>query len=31
LQRVFATHQKNGVVRMEYRTRVYTGKLDSME
>jgi ubiquinone/menaquinone biosynthesis C-methylase UbiE len=29
LQRIFAAHQKEGVVRMEYRTRVYTGKLDS--
>ena len=28
LQRIFATHQKNGVVRMEYRTRIYSGKLD---
>jgi SAM-dependent methyltransferase len=30
LQRIFAAHQQNGVVRMEYRTRVYTGKLDSI-
>jgi len=30
LQRVFAVHQKNGGVRMEYRTRVYAGKLDSI-
>jgi SAM-dependent methyltransferase len=29
LQRIFAAHQKEGVVRMEYRTRVYAGKLDS--
>lgn len=27
LQRVFAAHQENGVVRMEYRTHVYTGML----
>jgi SAM-dependent methyltransferase len=27
LQRVFAAHQKNGLVRMEYRTRIYTGKI----
>jgi ubiquinone/menaquinone biosynthesis C-methylase UbiE len=31
LQRIFDAHCKNGVVRMEYRTRVYTGKLDSVE
>ena len=30
LQRVFATHQKDGKVRLEYRTRIYTGKLDSI-
>jgi SAM-dependent methyltransferase len=30
LQRIFAAHQKNGVVRMEYRTRIYTGKLESI-
>jgi len=30
LQRIFAAHQQNGVVRMEYRTRIYTGKLDSI-
>jgi len=29
LQRVFAARQVNGVVRMEYRTRIYTGKLKS--
>jgi SAM-dependent methyltransferase len=29
LQRIFAAHQKEGLVRMEYRTRVYAGKLDS--
>lgn len=29
LQRIFAAHQVNGVVRMEYRTRIYTGKLES--
>ncbi len=28
LEKVFAAHQKNGHVRMEYRTCVYTGKLD---
>ena len=27
LQRIFAAHQENGVVRMEYRTHVYTGML----
>jgi SAM-dependent methyltransferase len=27
LQRIFAAHQENGVVRMEYRTHVYTGVL----
>lgn len=31
LQRIFAAHQREGVVRMEYRTRVYTGKLDLTE
>ena len=29
LRRIFAAHQEQGVVRMEYRTRVYTGTLDS--
>jgi len=28
LEKVFAAHQQKGHVRMEYRTRVYTGKLD---
>jgi SAM-dependent methyltransferase len=28
LRRVFDAHEKSGVVRMEYRTRVYAGKLD---
>jgi len=28
LRQIFDAHQQNGVVRMEYRTRVYTGKLD---
>ena len=28
LRRIFGAHQQNGFVRMEYRTRVYTGKLD---
>ncbi|MGO9167989.1 MAG: hypothetical protein ACLP56_14070 [Candidatus Sulfotelmatobacter sp.] len=27
LQRIFSAHQKDGVVRMEYRTRIYTGQL----
>jgi ubiquinone/menaquinone biosynthesis C-methylase UbiE len=31
LQRVFAAHQKNGVVRIEYRTHIYAGRLDSIE
>jgi ubiquinone/menaquinone biosynthesis C-methylase UbiE len=31
LQRVFAAHQKHGVVRMEYRTHIYAGRLDSIE
>lgn len=31
LQKIFADHQKNGVVRMEYRTRIYTGMLDRIE
>jgi SAM-dependent methyltransferase len=31
LQRVFAAHQQNGKVRMEYRTHIYTGRLDSIE
>lgn len=30
LQRIFATHQKSGRVRMEYRTRIYSGELDSL-
>ena len=29
LQRIFAAHQVNGMVRMEYQTRIYTGKLES--
>ena len=29
LQRIFANHQENGLVRMEYRTHVYTGMLRS--
>jgi SAM-dependent methyltransferase len=28
LQRIFAAHQKNHIVFMEYRTRIYSGKLD---
>jgi SAM-dependent methyltransferase len=28
LRRIFAAHQKHGKVRLEYRTHVYTGKLD---
>jgi len=28
LRRIFDAHQQDGVVRMEYRTRVYAGKLD---
>ncbi len=28
LRRIFDAHQEGGVVRMEYRTRVYAGKLD---
>lgn len=28
LQRIFAAHCQNGVVRMEYRTRIYTGSLN---
>lgn len=28
LRRVFDAHQQHGVVRMDYRTRVYAGKLD---
>lgn len=28
LRRIFVAHQQSGVVRMEYRTRVYAGKLD---
>ncbi len=28
LRRIFDTYQQRGVVRMEYRTRVYAGKLD---
>ena len=30
LQRIFALYQKHGKVRLEYRTRIYTGKLDSI-
>jgi SAM-dependent methyltransferase len=30
LQRIFAAHQQDGTVRLEYRTRIYTGKLDSI-
>jgi len=29
LRRIFAAHRVQGVVRMEYRTRIYTGTLDS--
>lgn len=28
LKRIFGAHQRNGVVRMEYRTRIYTGRLE---
>lgn len=28
LRRIFEAHQQNGFVRMDYRTHVYTGKLD---
>jgi len=28
LRRLFDAHHQRGVVRMEYRTRVYAGKLD---
>jgi SAM-dependent methyltransferase len=31
LQRIYARHQQKGVVRMEYRTHVYAGKLDRIE
>jgi SAM-dependent methyltransferase len=31
LQRIFAAHQQNGVVRMDYRTHIYTGKQERME
>ena len=31
LRRIFDAHQVNGKVRMEYRTRVYTGKLEASE
>jgi ubiquinone/menaquinone biosynthesis C-methylase UbiE len=31
LHRIFAGHNQNGVVRMEYRTHIYAGKLDSIE
>lgn len=31
LQRIFAAHQEDGMVRMEYRTHVYTGMLPSTE
>jgi len=30
LNRIFDAHQRNGRVHMEYRTRIYTGKLDSI-
>jgi len=30
LQRIFEAHKVKGVVRMEYRTRIYSGKLDSI-
>jgi len=30
LQSIFSARQKDGAVRMEYRTRIYTGKLDSL-
>jgi ubiquinone/menaquinone biosynthesis C-methylase UbiE len=29
LHRIFSTHQKNNQLRMEYRTHIYTGKLES--
>jgi hypothetical protein len=29
LRRIFAAHHAHGVVRMEYRTRIYTGTLGS--
>jgi SAM-dependent methyltransferase len=31
LLHVFAAHQKKGLVRMEYRTHIYAGQLDSIE
>jgi SAM-dependent methyltransferase len=31
LQKIFAKHHRNGLVRMDYRTRIYTGKLDAIE
>ena len=31
LRRIFDAHHVNGRVRMEYRTRVYTGKLEALE
>jgi len=31
LRRIFEAHQVDGKVRMEYRTRVYTGRLDVLE
>ena len=31
LRRIFDAHQVEGKVRMEYRTRIYTGKLDGLE
>ena len=31
LRRIFDLHQQNGVVRMEYRTHIYAGKLDHIE
>ena len=30
LRRIFAANQKEGIVRMEYRARIYTGKLGSI-
>jgi SAM-dependent methyltransferase len=31
LERIFAAHQQNGLVRMEYRTHIYTGNLERIE
>jgi ubiquinone/menaquinone biosynthesis C-methylase UbiE len=31
LRRIFTAHQQNSLVRMEYRTRIYAGRLDSIE